>query len=88
MLVVSIIFTSFDATFVCITTECGVQGWSKSTPFGATYIEAHAGGVRAGLAKIAPSLIGPNPSRVDRINNLMDMILVGHAHAKITFDIA
>jgi L-alanine-DL-glutamate epimerase-like enolase superfamily enzyme len=81
-------YESFDATFVCITTECGLQGWGESTPFGATYIAAHAGGVRAGLAEIAPSLIGANPCRVDRINDLMDMTLLGHAHAKTPIDVA
>ena len=79
---------SFDASFVCITTDCGLQGWGESTPFGATYIAAHAGGVRAGLAEIAPVLIGANPCRVDRVNDVMDMTLVGHAHAKTPIDVA
>ena len=35
-------YHSFDATFVRITTDTGLEGWGESTPFGATYIAAHA----------------------------------------------
>ena len=79
---------SFDASFVRITTECGLQGWGESTPFGATYVAAHGRGVRAGLAELAPALIGFDPRRVDRIYDRMDEALVGHAHAKTPLDVA
>lgn len=81
-------YESFDATFVRITTECGQEGWGESTPFGATYIAAHARGVRAGIEEIAPALIGRDPRHVDRINERMDEALVGHMHAKTPLDIA
>lgn len=81
-------YRSFDATLVRITTQNGIEGWGESTPFGSTYIAAHALGVRAGIAEIAPSLIGLDPRRVDRINQVMDEALVGHEHAKAAIDIA
>jgi len=81
-------YTSFDATFVCITTDTGLEGWGESTPFGATYIAAHAYGVRAGIAEMAPYLIGRDPRQVDRINDTMDQSLVGHNHAKTPIDVA
>jgi L-alanine-DL-glutamate epimerase-like enolase superfamily enzyme len=81
-------FKSFDATLVRITTDNGLEGWGESTPFGATYIAAHALGVRAGIAEIAPSLLGRDPRQVDRINDLMDSTLVGHNHAKTALDVA
>lgn len=81
-------YTSFDATIVRITTNTGLEGWGESTPFGATYIAAHALGARAGIAEIAPKLIGLDPRRVDRINEVMDAHLVGHEHAKTALDIA
>lgn len=81
-------YEGFDATFVRVTTACGLQGWGESTPFGATYIAAHARGVRAGIEEIAPTLIGCDPRRVDRINDTMDETLVGHAHAKTPIDVA
>ncbi|PYH85099.1 enolase 2-phosphoglycerate dehydratase [Aspergillus uvarum CBS 121591] len=81
-------YTSFDATIVCITTNTGLEGWGESTPFGATYIASHARGVRAGIAELAPHLLGLDPRRVDRINEAMDAALVGHAHAKTALDVA
>ncbi len=81
-------YTSFDATIVRVTTDSGLTGFGESTPFGATYVAAHALGVRAGIAEIAPALLGQDPRRVDRIYDLMDASLVGHAHAKAAIDIA
>ncbi|MFQ8432804.1 mandelate racemase/muconate lactonizing enzyme family protein [Amaricoccus sp. W119] len=81
-------YTSFDATIARITTDTGLEGWGESTPFGATYIASHAMGVRAGIAEIAPNLLGLDPRRVDRINDAMDQALVGHEHAKTALDVA
>ena len=81
-------YRSFDATIVRITTQEGIEGWGESTPFGATYIASHALGVRSGIAEIAPSLLGLDPRRVDRINDAMDAALVGHEHAKTALDVA
>jgi L-alanine-DL-glutamate epimerase-like enolase superfamily enzyme len=81
-------YRSFDATMVRITTDNGIEGWGESTPFGATYIGAHARGVRAGIDEIAPELLGLDPRRVDRINDAMDAALVAHEHAKTPLDIA
>lgn len=81
-------YRSFDATFVRITTQDGLEGWGESTPFGSSFVAAHALGVRAGIAEIAPKLIGLDPRRVDRINDAMDTALLGHEHAKAAIDIA
>ncbi|MBP1884526.1 mandelate racemase/muconate lactonizing enzyme family protein [Sinorhizobium mexicanum] len=81
-------YRSFDATIVRVTTDNGLEGWGESTPFGSTYIASHALGVRAGIAEIAPHLIGLDPRRVDRINDTMDAALVGHEHAKTAIDVA
>ncbi|KAE8154874.1 enolase C-terminal domain-like protein [Aspergillus avenaceus] len=81
-------YRSFDSTIVRITTQTGLTGWGESTPFGSTYVAAHALGVRAGIEEIAPKLIGLDPRRVDRINDAMDAALLGHEHAKAAIDIA
>ncbi|MEM7226936.1 MAG: mandelate racemase/muconate lactonizing enzyme family protein [Pseudomonadota bacterium] len=81
-------YESFDATIVRIEADDGSEGWGESTPFGSSYIAAHALGVRAGLAEIAPHLLGCDPRRVDRINERMDAALVGHNHAKTALDVA
>lgn len=79
-------YRSFDATVARLETDDGWVGWGESTPFGATWVAAHALGVRAGIAEIAPALIGLDPRRVDRINDAMDQTLVGHPHAKTVVD--
>ena len=79
---------SFDATVVRITTESGIEGWGESTPFGSTYIATHASGIRAAIAELAPSLIGLDPRRTDRINDVMDSVLAGQESAKSALDVA
>src|SRR5262245_64474269 len=81
-------YRSFDATIVRIRTDTGIEGWGESTPFGSTYIASHARGVRAGIDEVAPTLLGLDPRRTDRINDTMDMALVGHQHAKTALDVA
>jgi L-alanine-DL-glutamate epimerase-like enolase superfamily enzyme len=81
-------YRNFDATVVRVTADNGLEGWGESTPFGSTYIAAHALGVRAGIAEMAPHLLGLDPRRVDRINDAMDVALAGHLHAKAPIDIA
>ena len=81
-------YHSFDATLVCVTTDTGLQGWGESTPFGSTYIAAHALGVRAAIAEMAPQMLGLNPCHCDRINEAMDQTLVGHLAAKTAIDVA
>lgn len=81
-------YNAFDSSIVRITTDTGLEGWGESTPFGATYIASHALGVRAGIAEIAPQLLGRDPRHVERINDAMDDSLVGHNHAKTALDVA
>ena len=81
-------YKTFNASLVRITTDDGTQGWGESTPFGSTYVAAHALGVRAGIAELAPHMLGRDPRQVDRIGDVMDAALVGHNHAKAAFDVA
>lgn len=81
-------YTSFDGTFVRITCDDGTTGWGESTPFGSTYIAAHALGTRAALEVLAPALLGRDPRQVDRNFDLMDATLVGHNDAKAALDVA
>lgn len=78
----------FDNTVVEIATDSGVSGYAESCPLGPAYLPAHARGVRAGLAELAPHLIGRDPRDLKQINRIMDEALVGHAHAKAPLDIA
>ncbi|WP_343562257.1 mandelate racemase/muconate lactonizing enzyme family protein [Kiloniella sp. b19] len=81
-------YRSFDATFVRILTDRGLEGWGESTPFGANYMPAHAKGVRAGIEIIAPELLGMDPRLFDRVNERMDALLCGNNPVKAALDIA
>ena len=81
-------YASFDASIVRVVCDDGTEGWGESTPFGSTYIAAHPLGVEAGLAELAPALLGRDPRRTDRIAEAMDDVLTGHNHAKTPLDVA
>ena len=81
-------YDSFDATFVRLRTDTGLEGWGESTPFGATYIAAHARGVRAGIEEMATGVLGCDPRLTDRVWDAMDQRLAGHNHAKAAIDLA
>ncbi|WP_371226876.1 mandelate racemase/muconate lactonizing enzyme family protein [Roseovarius sp. 2305UL8-3] len=81
-------YTSYDATIARVTTECGLEGWGESTPFGATYIAAHAEGTRAGIGVLAPGLIGTDPRHHDRRWEGMQATLKGHRDARCALDVA
>lgn len=81
-------YDSFDATFVRLRTDTGLEGWGESTPFGATYIAAHARGVRAGIEEMATGVLGRDPRLTDRVWDAMDQHLAGHNHAKAAIDLA
>lgn len=81
-------FDRLDSTFVRIDTDEGLTGWGEGCPWGHTYLPAHGGGIRAGLALLAPALIGQDPRSVDHINRLMDVQLPGHPYVKSPVDIA
>ncbi|MEO0750655.1 MAG: enolase C-terminal domain-like protein [Pseudomonadota bacterium] len=81
-------YTSYDATFTRVITEDGMEGWGESTPFGSTYIAAHAKGTRAGLALLAPALLGQDPRAYDRRAERMSATLKGHRDARCALDVA
>lgn len=81
-------YTSFDATFTRVITDTGLEGWGESTPFGGTYIAAHAKGVRAGFEDIVPAVLGRDPRQIARVYDAMDGVLMGHQHAKTPIDVA
>jgi len=78
----------FDATVVRVDTDAGHAGFGESCPLGPAYLPAHAGGVRAGLAVLAPALIGADPTQLADINQRMDQALLGHPFAKSALDVA
>jgi L-alanine-DL-glutamate epimerase-like enolase superfamily enzyme len=81
-------FTGVDSTIVALETDEDITGWGEACPLGATYLPAFALGARAGIAEIAPHLVGEDPRRITRINQVMDSALAGHPYVKSAFDMA
>ena len=78
----------FDSTVVEIETDTGLVGHAECCPLGSAYLPSFARGVRAGLAELAPHLIGRDPRNIGEINRVMDAALRGHPYAKAPLDIA
>ena len=78
----------FDSTIVRVETDEGYAGHGEVCPLGPFYLPAYARGVRAGLAELAPHLIGLDPRQLAALNEQMDRALKGHAYVKSGIDIA
>jgi cis-L-3-hydroxyproline dehydratase len=78
----------FDSTVVVVETDTGLTGCGEACPLGPAYLPAYARGVRAGLAELAPHLIGEDPTQLGRLNRRMDAALKGHPYVKSALDVA
>ena len=78
----------FDSTVVAVETDAGITGYAECCPLGSAYLPSYATGVRAGLAEIAPKLIGHDPTDLGPLNRHMDAVLRGHPYVKAPIDIA
>ena len=52
---------AFDSVIVAISNGDGLTGWGEMAPLGNFYSPAFAAGARAGIAEIAPHLLGSDP---------------------------
>jgi L-alanine-DL-glutamate epimerase-like enolase superfamily enzyme len=78
----------FDSTLVRVETDDGLVGHGEVCPLGPAYLPAYAEGVRAGLAVLAPSLLGEDPRELEKLNRRMDAAMKGHPYVKSGVDIA
>ena len=78
----------FDSTLVRVETDSGLIGHGEVCPLGPAYLPAYAEGVRAGIAVLAPDLLGEDPRELERLNRRMDAALKGHPYVKAGIDIA
>ncbi len=81
-------FSAFDSTVVVIETDEGICGAGETCPLGPAYLPAFAEGARTAIAKLAPELIGRDPTQIGKINRIMDTSLKGHPYAKSAIDMA
>jgi len=79
---------AFDSLIVAISAGDGLTGWGEMAPLGNFYSPAFAAGARAGIAEIAPHLLGSDPRALGRINRLMDTVFKGHPYVKSALDMA
>ncbi len=77
-----------DTTVVRIDTDEGVTGWGETTPLGPGYLPSFGKGVRAGIAELAPHLLGLDPTLLGPLNAVMDRALQGHNYVKAAIDVA
>ena len=78
----------FDSTVVRIETDAGLVGHGEVCPLGPFYLPSYAAGARAGIAELAPGLIGLDPRELDAFNRYMDALLKGHPYVKSALDMA
>jgi L-alanine-DL-glutamate epimerase-like enolase superfamily enzyme len=78
----------FDATVVGVATDDGITGWGEVCPLGPAYLPAYARGARAGIAELAPQLIGADPLALGLLNERMDSAMRGHPYVKSAIDMA
>lgn len=81
-----LLFERLDSTFVRVATDSGLAGWGEGCPWGSTYLPAFPGGIRAGIAELAPAVLGLDPRRTDVVNTAMDLALPGHGYVKSPID--
>ncbi len=79
---------AFDSVIVAISAVDGLTGWGEMAPLGNFYSPAFAAGARAGIAEIAPHLLGVDPRALGRIGRLMDTVFKGHPYVKSALDMA
>jgi len=65
----------FDSTVVAIETDAGITGYGEVCPLGPAYLPAYAEGARAGIAELAPNLIGVDPTQLLEVNRTMDHLM-------------
>jgi L-alanine-DL-glutamate epimerase-like enolase superfamily enzyme len=78
----------FDSTVVAVETDAGITGWGEVCPLGPAYLPAYAAGARAGIAELAPRLLGADPLALGALNERMDAAMRGHPYVKSPIDVA
>src|SRR5215472_11048490 len=78
----------FDSTVVAVHTGQGFTGYGEICPLGSAYLPAYAAGARAGIAELAPALIGLDPTNLGTLNRRMDQLMRGHPYVKSAIDVA
>jgi L-alanine-DL-glutamate epimerase-like enolase superfamily enzyme len=77
-----------DSTIVVLETDDGLAGVGEMAPLGAFYAPAFAAGTRAGVAELAPLLLGADPREPGRVRRSLDAVMLGQPFVKSALDMA
>jgi cis-L-3-hydroxyproline dehydratase len=78
----------FDAVVVAVDTELGITGWGEMAPLGSFYSEAFTAGARAGVAELAPHLLGLDAGEPRAVAARMAQAMRGQPYIKSALDMA
>lgn len=76
------------AHVVALDTDSGATGWGECAPMVGFYLPAFDQGIPAGIAALAPHLLGLDPTKPAVVDAEMDRWLLGHPYVKSAVDIA
>src|SRR5215468_7465642 len=82
------VVTVFDSTVVAVQTDAGITGYGEVCPLGPAYLPAYASGARAGIAELAPQMIGLDPTQPAVVHRFMNQKMRGHPYVKSALDVA
>ena len=77
-----------DSTIVVLESDEGLVGVGEMAPLGAFYAPAFAAGTRAGVAELAPALLGLDPREPRRVRRRLDHAMLGQPNVKSALDMA
>ncbi|MGL6279322.1 MAG: mandelate racemase/muconate lactonizing enzyme family protein [Gaiella sp.] len=78
----------FESLVVRLDTDEGIAGHGETSTINPVYADAFAAGARAGVAELAPSLLGVDPTQPGTVTALVDGALRGHPYVKSAIDMA
>jgi cis-L-3-hydroxyproline dehydratase len=80
--------TQFDSTIVALDTDAGLTGWGEIAVISAVYGDSFAAGARAGIADLAPLLLGADPTQPKALYARLDGAMRGQPYVKSPLDMA
>ena len=78
----------YDSTIVLLESDDGLVGAGEMAPLGAFYAPAFAAGTRAGVAELAPLLLGADPREPGRVRRSLEAAMLGQPNVKSALDMA
>jgi L-alanine-DL-glutamate epimerase-like enolase superfamily enzyme len=79
---------AFDSTIVALGTDEGITGFGEMAVISAAYADSFAAGARAGIADLAPLLLGADPTLPRAVLAGLDGAMRGQPYVKSALDIA